>query len=197
MLGPLLVVALALPAAGCERLERFDTKGRAAYCGPIVGSSPVRTPVDEGGFDRIGMKVDIDTDKLSESPALLTTDDAKDGPCRPRPMFDAAPLRVTEEVVEDSLSMLVFDDGQVQNIVGWAESTCRGSMLAVLSLYKDEHVDVRLLRPRGVGACSAAPAEGCGTRLESTCEGGERCCCSERDAFGRFVLQRSEEGCGF
>lgn len=191
------VSAVAALSLSCERLDRFDTPGKAAYCGPIVGSTPVRTPVGEGGFDRIGMQVDIDTGKLAESPAVFTTDDAADGPCSPLPTFDHAPLRVTEEVVDDRLSALLFDDGQVQNIVGWADSTCRGPMFAVVSLYRDDRVDVRLLRARGPAACTPAGGAGCGTLIESICERGGRCCCNERDAFGRFVLQRSEEGCGF
>jgi hypothetical protein len=70
--------------------------------------------------------------------------------------------------------MMTFEEGQVQNIVAWTRSTCRGPMLAVVSFLKNDHVDVRLLKPR-----AAKPAPG------------------ERDAFAFFPLSRSASGCGF
>jgi len=163
--------SLAL-AVGCQSLDRFDTKGKAAYCGQVVDSKFVLTPTSEGGFDRqLRLKLQLDTSQLSSRPGSVTTDDADGGPCKGGPTFDDAELVVTTEVQNDPLSALTFEDGQVQNIVAWVESSCRGKMLGVVSLYKSNHVEVRLLKP-GTSATS-------------------------RDAFALFRLDRSENGCGF
>jgi hypothetical protein len=153
-------------------MSRFDTKGKTAYCGQIVDSSFVLTPSSQGGFDRrLQMKLRIDTTQLSERPGSITTDDADGGPCKGAPTFDDAELVVTTEVQNDPLSSLAFDEGQVHNIVAWVESSCRGKMLGVVSLYKSNRVEVRLLKP-GTSA-------------------------TQRDAFALFRLERSEKGCGF
>jgi hypothetical protein len=166
---PVLSLLLAL---GCQSLGRFDTKGKTAYCGQIVDSSFVLTPSSQGGFDRrLQMKLRLDTTKLSERPGSITTDDADGGPCKGAPTFDDAELIVTSEVQNDPLSTLVFDEGQVHNIVAWVESACRGKMLGIVSLYKSNRVEVRLLKP---GASA-----------------------TDRDAFALFRLERSEKGCGF
>jgi hypothetical protein len=167
--APALLFLLA--PLSCQSLERYDTAGSAAYCGNIVTGRPVRTPEDEGGFGRIRMRLEVDADHLTTVPGTLTTDDYCDSPCRPSATFDEAPLRVTPEVVSDALSSMTFEDGQVHNVVAWADSTCRGPMLAIVSFYKNDHVDVRLLKPHG-GADS-------------------------RDAFARFDLSRSETGCDY
>jgi len=166
-----LWVLTVLPA--CQTLDRFDTEGSAAYCGSIVNGRFVRTTESEGGFARIRMKLRIDADQLTTAPGTLTTDDSGDAPCAPRPTFDAAPMRVTPELVGDPLAAMVFDDGQIHNVIGWVDSTCRGSMLAIVSLYKNDRVDVRLLKPRDPNASA------------------------ERDAFAHFALERSDTGCGF
>ena len=70
---------------------------------------------------------------------------------------------------------MTFEDGQVRNLVAWVTSTCRGTMLSVVSLYKEEHVVVRFLRP-----ASTPPATA-----------------TERDAFSLFILGRQPNGCGY
>jgi hypothetical protein len=171
-----LFVVLAAPLCSCQSLARFDTKDGGAYCGPIVSAQFVRTLESEGGFQgSLRLRLEIDTDHLTTLPGKLTTDDAQDGPCMPRATFDRASLRVTPEVVHDALSTMTFEDGQVQNIVAWVDSTCRGPMLAVVSLLKSDRVDVRLLQP------SAAAAAGD----------------TKRDAFALFSLDRLDNGCGY
>ena len=179
MARPLLrlsvAVAMVVAATACDSLERFDTKGKSAFCGNIVGSTFVWTPDTKGGFDRgMALRLTIDASALNTVPGRLTSDDAKDGPCAPYPTFDKAKLVVTPEVVNDPLSSMTFSDGQAQNVIAWVDSTCRGKMLAVLSLYKTNHVELRLLRP---GAEASDPAN--------------------RDAFALFPLDRNDDGCGF
>src|SRR5215471_18015480 len=85
---------------GCQSLDRFDTKNGAAYCGAIESSQFVWTIPEEGGFDRqTRMKLELDTAALDTQPGKITTDDAADGPCKPKATFDHAVLRVTPEVV--------------------------------------------------------------------------------------------------
>lgn len=170
-LALLVPVALSL---SCQSIDKFDTKNGGAYCGGIVGAQFIRTNENEGGFARtLRLGLTLDVARLTTTPGTLTTDDAADGPCAPRATFDHAALRVTPEVVEDPLSTMTFEDGQIQNVIAWADSTCSGSMLVVVSLMKDDRVDVRLLKP-------AAPAA-----------------TDRRDAFALFPLARSESGCGF
>jgi hypothetical protein len=170
-----VVVVALLVGSGCDSLERFDTTGKSAFCGSIVGSQFVWTPDTRGGFARsMYVKLTIDASALNTVPGRLSSDDAKDGPCAPSPTFDRAKLVVTPEVVNDPLSSLTFSDGQAQNVLAWVDSTCRGKMLAVLSLYKTNHVELRLLKP---GAQGNDPAN--------------------RDAFALFPLERNDSGCGF
>lgn len=165
---------LACCLFGCQSLDRFDTKNGAAYCGAIESSQFVWTTPDEGGFDRqLRLKLELDTAALDTTPGKITTDDASDGPCAPSATFDRAKLRVTPEVVRDSLSLMTFDEGQVHNVIAWVGSTCRGSMLSVVSLYKTDRVDVRILKPVSPNTTG------------------------QRDAFALFPLDRREGGCGF
>ncbi|MBM4364312.1 MAG: hypothetical protein FJ104_16655 [Deltaproteobacteria bacterium] len=169
-----LFAAVALPTLGCESLGAFDTSGEAAYCGRSVDARFVRTPPAEGGFERIRLRAELDPGALTTTPARLTTDDAADGPCAPLATLADAPVEVTPELVHDSLSLMTFEDGQAANVLGWVSSTCRGRMLAVVSLYAGgDRVDVRLLRPK-----------------DPSVEG-------DRDAFVRFLLDRSRSGCGY
>src|SRR5690349_15833333 len=130
---------------GCQSMDRFDTTKGSAYCGAIVSSQFVWTPPDHGGFDRtLRLKLEVDTAHLDTVPGYLTTDDGDVGPCTPSKTFERAPLRVTPEVVHDSLSLMTFEDGQTHNVIAWVDSTCRGSMMAVVSLYDRQRVEVRL-----------------------------------------------------
>lgn len=171
-------VAFAGTLLGCQSLDRFDTKSGAAYCGSIESSQFIWTPPTQGGFDRrLRMRLELDTGAADVGgtgrPGKITTDDTDLGPCAPSSTFAATPLRVMPEVAHDSLSLMTFEDGQVRNIVAWVDSTCRGTMLAIVSLYSSDHVDVRLLKP---GAASAT---------------------NPQDAFALFPLDRREAGCGF
>ncbi len=170
-----LAGASLLYALGCQSLERFDTNGKAAYCGQVVASKFVLTSDQVGGFDRqLRLQLKLDMAALTSTPGSLTSDDAADGPCHPSATFANSKLVVTQEIPFDPLSTMTFEDGQVHNIVAWVDSSCRGKMLAVVSLYKTNHVEVRLLKP---SADSTSP--------------------STRDAFALFPLDRYEHGCEF
>jgi hypothetical protein len=166
---------------GCQTIDRFATDGHAAYCGKIVDSKFVWTPESLGGFDReLQIELKLDTSALATVPGRITTNDAaKDPPpCglnKPGvPTFDGAKLMVTPQVANDPLSALTFEDGQVHNIMAWVDSSCRGRMLAVVSLYKSNHVELRLLKP-GASATDS----------------------NDHDAFALFPLERRDDGCGW
>lgn len=169
------LLPLFLLGTGCETLDRFDTPDDEAYCGSIVSAQFVRTTEPEGGFRRdLRLRLRLHTGALTSRPGTLSSDDTEDGPCRPRATFDEAPLQVTPELFHDTLSTLRFDSAQDHNLLAWVESTCRGPMLAVVSLLRDDGVEVRLLKP-GSGATES---------------GG-------RPAFGLFKLRRRPDGCAF
>lgn len=160
--------------AGCRDVDRFDTTGDDAFCGSIVDAQFVRTTTQEGGFERaLRMRLEIDVEALTTVPGTVTTDDAADGPCSPLPTFDGAPLLATPEVQHDPISMLSLGESHEENLVTWVESTCRGPMLAVVSLLTSGDVEVRLLKPPEIGQDVARPG------------------------FALFELSRRREECGF
>jgi hypothetical protein len=167
--APLALACLSvLPA--CENVDKFDTKGEAAYCGSIIDAQFIRTLEDKGGFGHDArMRLQLDTAHLNSAPGRITTDDMG---CGDSPTLSDAQIRVQPEMKHDSLYLMTFEDGQVQNIVGWVDVKCRGSVLVILSLLKTDRVDVRLLEPKD---------------LVST----------DNDVFSVFQLTRNESGCGF
>ena len=92
-------------------------------------------------------------------PGVITTDDAARGLCSDdgRPLIDQAPLRAIEELSHDPLSLLEFGDGREHNFFGWVDSTCQGTMVAVVSLMSDDKVEVRLLKPAPLPMPDAPP----------------------------------------
>jgi hypothetical protein len=166
--APLALACLSvLPA--CEDIEKFDTKGDAAYCGSVIDAQFVKTREDQGGFGHDArMRLQLDTSQLNSAPGTITTDDTN---CNGSRTFDGAEIRVQPEMKHDPLYLMTFEDGQIQNIVGWANS-CRGSSLVILSLLKTDRVDVRLLEPKDLVPTG-------------------------NDVFSVFQLTRNEIGCGF
>ncbi|MBX3182948.1 MAG: hypothetical protein KIT72_17850 [Polyangiaceae bacterium] len=139
--------ALASLALGCSELERYDTKAGEAYCGNIVGAEFIRTPERQGGFSQeLRARITLDVNQQHGPQLVLTTSDVS-GPCAPRPTFDDAPLVTVPELSSDPFSQLTFGDGRDYNFVGWVESTCRGPVMAVVSLMNDSELELRLLKP--------------------------------------------------
>jgi len=175
-----LLPCLALGALGCRDLSRFDTEGSEAYCGSMV-SSPLFQEgfVPEGVPPPLRLELLLDTDALSTIPGELTTDDADRGLCSDdgRPLIDRAPLRAISELSHDALSTFEFGDGRDHNFFAWVDSTCQGTMLAVVSLMSDGNVEVRLLKPAALPPPDAPP--------------------DRKPGFALFSLTREEEGCNF
>jgi len=160
-----LAVSCGASCIGCSDVSRFDTGDGGAYCGDIVEGEFVRQrfPGD------VRMRLTLDTSSLDDFPGTLSTNDYEGGTCSAGAEFTDAPLRAIDKVREDPLSMLRFGDAQEANVLAYVDSACRGPMMAVVSLLRDDGVEVRLLRP--------APLEDDGT---------------SETAFGLFSLRRTD-----
>lgn len=157
---------LLFAVMGCQNLERFDTDRGSAYCGSIVDASFVR----QGFAQHTRMQLKLDVDAFGSLPGRLTTDDQDDGPCAPLATFRDADLRTPAKLQADPLSFLSFGDSREANLLAWVDSTCDGTYLAVVSLMKNDDVEVRLLKGQ-------RDAEG-----------------TEVGPFGVFHLERFERG---
>jgi hypothetical protein len=173
------LTAAALFVGGCRSLDRFDTKGDSAYCGNIVGHIFQDGFIPENTRPRLRLHLELDVDNLSTYPGTLTSNDAEFGLCSATdaPLFMNARLRAIEEIFHDALSQAEFGDGHQHDFFAWVDSTCQGTMLAVVSLLTNGSVEVRLLKP------AADPPEGASA--------------GERPGFAKFSLDRQASGCGY
>jgi len=197
-----LVLAL-LGLSACTSLDRFDTDAGGAYCGPMVGSPAFHEGILPEGVPptlRLGMTLDVDALRERTSRAYgnaetgarsetrpadtvivgrFTTDDATDGLCAAggTVLFDNAPLRAIPELDHDPLSTLEFGEGHDYDFFGWVDSTCQGTMLTVVSLMRNDAIEVRVLKPAAMPSADAQA--------------------DRRPGFALFNLSRKDEGCGF
>lgn len=169
-----------LPLFGCSfsDIDQWKTAGAERYCGAIVTLPDVYTPVEHDGFSpHLKMSLTFDPDGgESGTLGLLSTNDA-DGPCAPSATFDSAPLRLVGQLERDPLSTLQFGMGREYNYITWVTSTCRGSMVAVVSLMSDGNAEVRLLKDISQTPTAPAPTAGFALfpmlRQSSGCEFGQ------------------------
>ena len=79
-------------------------------------------------------------------------------------------------VADDPLSTFDFGTGRDHNFFAWAQSSCQGQFLVVVSLMKDDDVEVRLMAPPGpINPQTGAPFE--------------------RPQFAVFLLNRQKDDC--
>lgn len=189
-LARLSVVSLGvcLLTLSCRDLDRFDTKGQAAFCGQLV-----KAPAFHDGFVPNGrpefsltMKLTLDTSQLSSlsndkttQVGALTSDDVDTGLCSAngQALFESAPVRGIPQLDHDTLSTLSFGEGHDQDFFAWADSTCQGTTLALVSLLRKGDVELRLFKP------AALPPPGAGP--------------DQLPGYGLFYLKRDDRGCGF
>lgn len=181
----LLLIGTLLCSFSCRSVSRFDTDGGAAYCGALVSG-----PAFHEGFvataqpPDLRLQLTLDTSQLSglsetttARPGALTSNDSVKGLCATQPLFLNSPLRAIPEVNHDALSTLTFGEGHDDDFFAWTDSTCQGTMLALVSLLRSGDVEVRLFKPAPFPAPEAPP--------------------EKRPGFALFYLKRSETGCGF
>jgi hypothetical protein len=180
----LLLGVLGALSASCRSLDRFDTKGDPAFCGDLVLG-----PLFHAGFIRdnekpeLALMLELDTSQLASLgentpsfPGQLSSDDEEGGLCPGEPLFKGAQLRTIPQVYHDTLSTLSFGEGHDEDFFAWVDSTCQGTMLALVSMLRNGHVELRLFKPAPLSASSTPPAE-------------------EKPGYALFYLNRSEHGC--
>jgi hypothetical protein len=176
-------IVLAAPSAAlalgaCRDLDRFDTGEDEAFCGTLVSASFAHQGfVPEGEQQELRLRLRFDIERLTSTPGVITTDDAARGLCAPAPLFDAAPLRAIKEAFHDPISGLKFGAGREANLLAWADSTCQGTMVGIVSLMKSGQIELRLLKPAPRPAADAGP--------------------SASPGFAQFQLTRRRGECGF
>jgi hypothetical protein len=144
----LLGVASAFAVAGCHNLDNFDTKDGYAYCGSIPASPTFQKGfVPDGQPPTLELALTMNTSKLTGQPGILSSNDAGNGLCGDQPLFQDAPIRAIPEVDQDAISTLTFGEGHQHDFFVWVDSTCLGTMLAVVSLIKNNQVELRLFKP--------------------------------------------------
>lgn len=174
----LLVIGASLGlSTGCrDGLERFDTGPNEAYCGSVVSGTFVR----EGFPVELRLRATIDTDNLTTIPGTLSTNDTDpeiENPCLPSARLKDSPMRATDALLHDQLSSFEFGTGRDHNFFAWVDSSCEGPYLAVVSLMRNDDVEVRLMKPPAPAAdAGAGPAPA---------------------GFALFQLGRQKGDCGF
>jgi hypothetical protein len=177
----LSLVALGLLAsAGCRSLDRFETEAPEAYCGSLVGAPQFHEGfVRKGSPPSLSLRLELDMSALTTRPGTLTSNDRTTGLCKDkdRPLFEQASLRAIPHLANDTLSQADFGEGHDHDFFAWVDSTCQGTMLAVVSLLKNDAVEVRLLKPAADPPPDSPP--------------------ERRPGFALFYLERRDSGCGF
>jgi hypothetical protein len=178
LVQPLALLVLFL--GGCRSLDKFDTSGQSAFCGDIP-----RAQLFQDGFvpdntrPKLRLSLKLAIDQLATRPGTLTSDDGATGLCSENgdPLFRNAPLRAIEPLFHDDLSQAEFGEGHQHDFFAWVDSTCQGTMVAVVSLLTNGEVEVRLMKP------AAEPPADAGA--------------GERPGFAKFTLSKNANGCGF
>jgi hypothetical protein len=179
-------VLLLLSSAGCRNLDRFDTQPGESYCGTLVGQQTIATGFSanwEGSRGISTLSLTLNTAALFTNPgvpAVISSNDKDFGPCGPnQSLFERAPMRTIGVALGDRLSALRLGEDHQEDVVTYVDSTCSGSMVAILSLLQSGDVEVRLLRPAPLADRDD------GATVDTTAR------------FGLFVLKKTKEGCGF
>jgi hypothetical protein len=181
-------LGVLLTTLSCRNLDRFDTKGKEAYCGQLVKAPAFHDGFVPGGKPDLllTMKLTLNTSQLSSFSAdtatqigALTSNDADLGLCSEggQALFESSPVRGIPQLDHDTLSTLTFGEGHDEDFFAWTDSTCQGTMLALVSLLRKGDVELRLFKPAALPPPNAGPGE--------------------RPGYALFYLKRDKEGCGF
>lgn len=176
--GAALLASLTLLASCRDDLARFDTGSTDAYCGTLTA------PFVEDGFlpngvpfGTLRVRLELQTSALRGRPGRLWSNDGAQGLCSPQPLLNGAELRAISALEHDALERLSLGDGHVQDFFAWVDTTCQGTLVAIVSLLENGEVELRLLKPMADSAADAPP--------------------HERPGFALFRLQKFGDRCGF
>lgn len=157
-----LVAVCASSLTSCGSLKGFDSKPGEAYCGPIGLKDFQEGFVEEGLPSTLTVALTLDIDKLATEPGVLSSKDPNsicNTPEATRELFQNAPLRAIPVLQHDVLSALTFGEGHDHDFFAWVDSACQGTMLAVVSLMKNNYVELRLFKPAPLPGPDATAAE--------------------------------------
>jgi len=158
----LLLVLGASSIVSCGDLEGFNTKPGQAYCGTIGLTLFQAGFVEKGSSSTLPLALTLDVNKLPTEPGFLSSNDPMgicSKPDAPQVLFQNAPLRAIPELQHDVLSALTFGEGHDHDFFAWVDSTCQGTMVAVVSLMKNNYVELRLFKPMPAAGPNAPAAE--------------------------------------
>jgi hypothetical protein len=175
----LLALVALLAAAGCRNLDDFSSKPGDAYCGQLLSQ-----PEFQDGFLPLGSRpnlelaLTLDMSRLTSEPGKLTSNDATTGLCASTTgaLFQNAQLRAIPAVDHDVLSTLTFGEGHEHDFFAWVDSSCQGTMLALVSLMKNQEVEIRLFKPARLPPTNAPP--------------------NQQPGFAMFHFEVQKGGCG-
>ncbi len=173
----LCVIGLAL--LGCTNLDRFETRAGEEYCGGLesVGFGSSGMAADDASSRALQLGLTLDISKVASRPGVLRSNDHLTGLCAKRATFEKVPLRVIEPLLSDRLSTIQIAEDHEQEIFSWVDSSCLGTMVAIVSLLKNNDVEVRLMRPAPEPTASTAA--------------------SARPGYGVFLLRKQPKACSF
>lgn len=157
-----LALAAAFALSACKDVSSFDTHDDH-YEGTVVASDFVRAGVDPG----TRLCLTLNTDRLEQSPGVITSSDHR---------FNGTALRPIPQAFHDPISTLAFGDGRARNLL-YVASAAGGDVTVIVSLMQGGDVEVRTLRGAPGGAIDAG----------STAE----------NVFGVFELTRTRGTCTF
>ncbi len=158
-----LALAAAVALSACKDVTSFNTNDDH-YEGAVVASDFVRAGVDPG----TRLCLTLNTDRLEQSPGVITSSDHR---------FNATPLRPIPQAFHDPISTLSFGDGRTRNLL-YVASEADGDVTVVVSLMQGSDVEVRMLR-------GAPPLRGDGIDAGPAVQ----------NVFGVFELTRTKGAC--
>lgn len=140
----------AIGVSSCTSIDGFTSKPGEAYCGPIGLADFQEGFVKEDSPSDLSVALTLDTSTLTTKPGFLSSKDPQGicgTPDAPQVLFANAPLRPIAALQHDVLSALTFGEGHDHDFFAWVDSTCQGTLLAVVSLMKNNYVELRLFKP--------------------------------------------------
>jgi hypothetical protein len=161
LIGTLIAVC-AVSALSCGNLDGFTSKPGEAYCGTIGLPDFHNGFVEEDSPSILELALTLDVNKLQTQPGVLNSNDPEGicgTPDAPQVLFSNALLRAIPELQHDVLSALTFGEGHDHDFFAWVDSTCQGTMLAVVSLMKNNYIELRLFKPARLSTPDTTAAE--------------------------------------
>ncbi len=180
-----------LALVSCSSIDGFTSKPGYAYCGGILRSPSFETGfVPRGEPPALRVALTIDTNKLTTTPGILTSNDAQTGLCSAngQALFQDAPLWAIPAVDQDAVSQLSFGEGHQHDFFAFVDSSCQGTMVALVSLLKNNQVELRLFKPEPHPADDTVPNQPGFTMFPLALE---------KRATPEDTPEESKENCGF